>query len=500
MNIRQSVKIGLTFWGLSLFSLLNGALVDTPLAKFTPAQRAWLLDQREEALQLYLQEMPSHPFKEVPLYNVAFLYFFEEKFTEAEQYADRALKINPQYGPALLLKGRLAEKRQSLSDCQTYLKAAITTHFAPYLPEYYLGRFYLSQGKLNEAAKYLDKAIADNDKFTPSYPLLAEVYLKTGKVEQAQKLLEKGLVTSYDAEIVLMLGQIAENRNKLTEASKYYGLFTYLFPEHPQAEQVQQWLSAHKINKVYTHQFRPLPQRATPRNRFFPIGEDYVYNVHWGPIRVGEIRAKIQEKLSFKGQEVYKTVFSLDSNPALEFIATLHSDYISLIDQDTKLVLQHFLHIRENKIVQDKIYDFDREHGRFICRMINEDGNIDYLEKFLPTNTTDGTSLLFYSRQVVAEKRSERVMTIIDENFVITDIFYDGKKEPLTVRGKVEPGILISGENYYKGIVGFTGKFRGWFRDDSTYLPLGSDFEIWVGRIAVTMTTEEEQRQHKYAR
>ncbi|MCK4689389.1 MAG: DUF3108 domain-containing protein, partial [Candidatus Marinimicrobia bacterium] len=273
----------------------------------------------------------------------------------------------------------------------------------------------------------------------------------------------------------------------------------YLFPNHPETSRVIKWIQERNIGNPYTHDFYPIPYRDSS-NRFFPIGENVLYNVHWGPIKVGELNTVIAETLSFKGHNAYKVIFSLDSNPALEFIASLHSDYITIIDQNTKQVLQHFLHLRENKIICEKVYDFYREEGKFVCRTVREDGHIEYLEKYLPNNTIDATSILFYSRQLVKEQRNERVMTIIDENFVISDIIFENKREPVICRGVEELVQLISGENYYKGIVGFTGKFRGWFRGVPAYLPIKSDFEIWVGRISIIMASEEEQKLHKYSR
>ncbi|MCK4447531.1 MAG: hypothetical protein KAW56_10680, partial [Candidatus Marinimicrobia bacterium] len=58
---------------ISLFS----SIVDTPLANLTEAQKSWLLDQRETAKKLYIEEINSSEQKEVPAYNTAFLYFLE---------------------------------------------------------------------------------------------------------------------------------------------------------------------------------------------------------------------------------------------------------------------------------------------------------------------------------------------------------------------------------------------------------------------------------------
>ena len=484
---------------LALPTSLLPAIVDTPLATFSTAQRAWLLNQRSEAVELYLKESVTSIQKKIPLTNAATIQFLDSNISASEKLVNQALQIDSKYGPALLLKGQIEFQRGNIRAGTIYLRAAAKSHPHPEIPLFYLGYHLAKRNQLNDALEALEDAVSENKQFTPPYPLIGEILIKQKKVNDAVEVLSDALKISYDAEILLTLARASEKSGNLTEAKKYFGLFSYLFPKHPENATVLKWLKSNGVVQPYTHRFVPVPPRNTA-DRFFPIGENVVYSVEWGPIRVGELNTIIAETLRFQNHDAYKTVFSLDSNPALEFIASLHSDYITIIDQSTKQVLQHFLHIRENNIVSDKVYDFDRETGKFVCRFVEEDGHIQLLEKYLPENTIDGTSILFYSRQVVKEKRNERVMTIIDENFVITDINYENRKEAVSVRDKKENALVISGENYYKGIVGFTGNFRGWFRDDRTYLPVRSDFEIWVGRIAVSMATEEEQRQHKYAR
>jgi len=484
---------------LALQTDLFPAIVDTPLANFSKAQRAWLLNQRSESAEIYLKESDTSARKQIPLTNAATIRFLDSDISAADELIGQALKFDPKYGPALLLKGQIEFQRGNIKAGTIYLRAAAKSHPQPEIPLYFLGRHLAKRNQLKDPLEVLNDAVSANKRFTPPYPIIGEILIKQGKISDAVEVLTDALKISYDADILLTLARAVEKSGNLTEAKKYFGLFSYLFPKHSESISVQRWLKSNGAVQPYSHQFVPVPPR-NKSDRFFPIGENTVYSVEWGPIRVGELNTVIAEALHFQNHDAYKVIFSLDSNPALEFIASLHSDYITIIDQSTKQVLQHFLHIRENNIVSDKVYDFDRVTGKFVCRSVEEDGHIQLLEKYLPENTIDGTSILFYSRQVVKEKRSERVMTIIDENFVISDINYENRKEPVNVRSKQEDALVISGENYYKGIVGFTGNFRGWFRDDSTYLPVRSDFEIWVGRIAISMATVEEQRQHKYAR
>lgn len=478
---------------------LTAAIVDTQEANLKAADKEWLLDQRQTAILLYKAEIETTLVKEVPAFNVAFLWYLENNTREADKFLGISLKSNPQYGPALLLKGIIEFDRRNLTNCYQFLHLAVKYHPFPEIPSYYLGKFLYERNKIEEAIESLNQAISENKLYTLPYPLLGDCYLRQKKFNDAIEILEKGIKYSFDAEIIHQLACAYWMTGQKEKSLHYYGLFKYLYPQHPALEEVNKFLKENEVQEVLTHGFEPIPHRNFS-DRFFPIGENVVYSVYWGIIRVGELNTEIVESLKYNGQDAYKVRFSLDSNPALEFIASLHSDYITIIDQNTKQTYQHYLHIRENNIICEKIYDYLRSEGKFICRKVDKDGHIDYLEKYLPVNTIDGTSILFYARQLVKERRSEFVLTTIDENFVVSVINYNQTKEPVLVRDQEEQGFLVTGENRYKGIVGFTGKFRGWFRDNPSYLPLAADFEIWVGRISINIASEDEQRLHKYAR
>jgi tetratricopeptide (TPR) repeat protein len=436
---------------------LNSSIVDTPEANLKAVDKEWLLDHRQIAKQLYQAEIETALVKEIPAFNVAFLCYSENNVREADKFLNLALKSNPQYGPALLLKGIVEYNRRNLTNCYRFLRQAIKYHPAPEIPCYYLGKFLFERGKIEDATEYLNQAIAENKLYTLPYALLGDCYLQQKKFKEAIEILEKGFKYSYDAEIIYQLARAYRITCQKKKSLQYYGLFKYLFPQHPAAEEADKFLEENQVKEIFTNGFEPIPDRSSS-DRFFPIGENVLYSVYWGIIRVGELNTEVVESLKYNGNDAYKVRFSLDSNPALEFIASLHSDYITIIDQNTKQTYQHYLHIRENKINCEKVYDYLRSEGIFKCRTVNEDGHIDYLEKYLPVNTIDGTSILFYARQLVKEHRSEFVLTTIDENFVVSVIDFDQIKEPVMVRNKVEQGYLLTGENRYKGIVGFTGK------------------------------------------
>ena len=476
--------------------ILQSSIVDTPVSDLKQPEKYFLLGKYKQSIRLYRNQLTKSANKEIENYNIGYLYFLQGKMDSAKYFSEQSLKYNASYGPAYFLKGLIEYTLQNYSLAKNYLEISIANHPDREFPLYYLGKIHFQERDYKQAYKYLDEATNSSDIFSLAYPLIGRSLARLGKDKKAINVLEKGLSVSYDAEILLALIDLYKETDQNQEAQKYAGLLKFLFPDHNAADH----LSKEYPEANYKNGFREIPQRNKSSNVFFPVGEKALYNVTFGPIKVGELYTEIQDSLTFNDKEVYQVRFSLDSNPDLAFAAVLHSDYLSYIDKYTKQVELHYLHTHENDKIWDKLYSFDRARHKFLCRTVRKDGHIDILEKYLPRNTIDGTSILFYARQIVKEQRSERVMTIIDENFVISDINYSDKMEIVEVRGKEENCFLVTGINHYKGIVGFTGGFRGWFRNNSSLLPVKSDFKIWVGRIKVTMASEEEQRIHKYSR
>lgn len=472
---------------------LPATIVDTPLSNLSQAEKSFLLGQYYQSTKSYKADLLSSQKEKILLYNIGYIYYLQNRNDSANYYANQALKYTPRYGPALYLAGLLAKERSDTQEAENFFFRSIRHHPDPEFPLFELGLLYYHQNNYEEAIDYFEAALKASDIFSFPYPFIANCYNQLGRTTTAIKTLEKGLELSYDAEILTTLIQLYNKAGELQKAKKYSGIFNFLFPEHSDAQYYKDQYPESDI----TNGFRSIPVR---RSAFLPVGEKILYNVTLGPLKVGELYTAILDTLTYNNTEVYKVRFSLDSNPDLAFAAVLHSDYISYINKYTKQVELHYLHTWENDKIWDKLYEFDRKNHKFICRTVRKDGHIDIIEKYLPRNTIDGTSILFYARQIAKEKRSERVMTIIDENFVISDINYPDKIETIKVRGEPEKCIMIDGTNHYKGIVGFTGDFRGWFRDNEELLPVASDFKIWVGRIKVKMASVEEQRVHKYAR
>ncbi len=490
----KSFLIFIIIWPITVLS----SIIDSDVAQLSPAQKAWLLNRRDAALKLYTVAVDSSNTKEIESYNVAYLYFLKADFDKAGEYVLLALKQNPEYGPALLLKGLLAYRQGNQREARQYLELAVKYHAMPEIPAFYFGKCLFENGEFKEALELFKKAVNKNKLFTYPYAYIGRIYRIRGEYESALKYLEKGLIYSYDADILLGLIDICTQLERVQERDEYSRIFAYLFPQHPDAEEIIADLNRKGIDYSSAGLFsQPPPVDAS--DRFFEVGEDLLYSVYWGPLRIGELHAVVEDRLSFNGVDAYRTLFSLDSNPTLGFVASLHSDYTSIIGCETKQVLQHFIHARENDIIHEKVYDFDREAGMFYCRVIREDGHIEAFEKPLPKYGVDGTSILFYARQMVKKQLSENLLTVIDEGFAVSEIIVNPGKEPIICAGKEENTVLVTGRNHYKGIVGFTGGFRGWFREGPSYLPLEADFEIWVGRIRITLATPEETELHRYS-
>ena len=256
----------------SLFVSLKASILDTPEVQLSPAQREWLLDYPEKAKELYIAEIDTARQVEVAAFNVAFISFQQGDLTGTDKYLNLALATNPKYGPALYLKGMLEYERHNLRNCVTALKQSIKTHPHRELPNYFMGKVLYERKNYEAAIDYLEDAISAFKLYTFSYALLGQLYIEIKQLDKAIDILEKGFANSHDAEIIYYLAKAYELSNNLNKALKFYGLFAYLYPQHPYYPQVKKFLDNHQVHKYWTNRLEPIPPRGE-ESHFLPVGE-----------------------------------------------------------------------------------------------------------------------------------------------------------------------------------------------------------------------------------
>ena len=119
------------------------------------------------------------------------------------------------------------------------------------------------------------------------------------------------------------------------------------------------------------------------------------------------------------------------------------------------------------------------------CRSQDDNGILYYVEKDLPLDAFDGISVLTWGRKLVADNKTGRAITIVNEDYKYSMILPGFTSESMTLFGNHYRTKKFNAQVNYIGIAGLTGKAIGWVTDDSESLPVRAMFEIAIGSIEI---------------
>ena len=179
--------------------------------------------------------------------NLALLYAQMNRTSDAERELQTALRLDPNFVPAMVNLADLyrAEKREE--EGQQLLLRAIAAAPNAAEPVHALGLLKVRQKKYSEALTLLSKAAAlqpDNTRYSYVYAVALQ---SSGKAGQAIRVLEQ-VHERRPADREILLGVISferENGN-LTSAIKYAQELTILVPGDPNAKKLLADLHAQK--------------------------------------------------------------------------------------------------------------------------------------------------------------------------------------------------------------------------------------------------------------
>lgn len=111
-----------------------------------------------------------------------------EQDDEAEQYADRALSLDPHSSLALTLKGVIAHKKSKLDAAEAFFNKSIESDNGYGEPYTNLGLIRWDTGEKNDGLDLLERGVILSPKVTESINLYHSAITETGEFERAEKL------------------------------------------------------------------------------------------------------------------------------------------------------------------------------------------------------------------------------------------------------------------------------------------------------------------------
>jgi len=220
------------------------------------------LGRREEALEKYREAQALHSSQELtdrinrlehqqPVANspdqlalVGHRLLRSGKIPEAEKLFHAALKLNPDYPPALHGLGLALRARKDYNGALPLLQQAIILD--PEKPNYYndLGMLFQDRGELEKAISFHKRAIKVNSDFVPAHINLGVAYKRLNRIEEAIEAYRHAIILDPDAAAAHNnLGNLLRLQGDLAGARKHINLALKINPAYNDAQKNLEYLN-----------------------------------------------------------------------------------------------------------------------------------------------------------------------------------------------------------------------------------------------------------------
>jgi len=161
-------------------------------------------------------------------------YLEQGKLDIAMEKLERALEIDPTYANAHTVIGLLYERINDTKNAELHYRRAVELLPKLGAPNNNYGQILCNQGRLDEADKYFQRAVADPFYKTPdqAYSNAGVCLLRAGKVDQAEMDFRKAIETNPNSATALFrLASALYQKNDFFKARAFIQRFEALGPE-----------------------------------------------------------------------------------------------------------------------------------------------------------------------------------------------------------------------------------------------------------------------------
>jgi hypothetical protein len=217
---------------------------------------------------------------------------------------------------------------------------------------------------------------------------------------------------------------------------------------------------------------------------WFPIGEELIYDIHWGVINAGRSRVT-SSWVEHEGRQVIAIRYVTKSNRVVDKIYPVDDFIESLIDPETFLPIRHIKRLSEGRYRADEVTTFDFEKLEATWESKNRPRRKVFpIEK----DTRDVVTFMYYLRQKPFSQGDiiqQRIMA--DEKLYDLSIRVRGTDTMKFPRyGRVR-SIRLDPEAAFQGIFVRKGKLTLWVSDDDRRVCTRMMATIPVANIRITL-------------
>jgi hypothetical protein len=221
----------------------------------------------------------------------------------------------------------------------------------------------------------------------------------------------------------------------------------------------------------------------------FAVGEELNYEVSYSFIKLGSIKMKVLDKYTRNGRVIYKTKSFIDSYNIP--LVSLHNVFESELDEE--FYCHQFIgsELIDNDWRYTK-YNFDYTHNNvYMERGYQSKHNIEWRDTADLKNKKyqDGLGLFFFARGSLFSQRNLHIPVLIGDKCNTTLIKYPCTHDEASIDAVNYPVdvLYFEGNADWVGIFGLTGKFRGWFSNDSARVPITARMNVILGSIYIEL-------------
>lgn len=222
--------------------------------------------------------------------------------------------------------------------------------------------------------------------------------------------------------------------------------------------------------------------------KLFSVGEDFLFEVSYGYMKIGQIRMKITETKQYGTEKIFVAKAFIDSYSWIPFV-NLHQIMETHVNKNLYANFFKYTEKENNRTkYTDYIIDYNKSTLNIKQGYYSGEKLVDTIIG-LHSKIQDGLSLFYYARGFSGSGRQLTIPCFIIEKFGKTTINFSNKKE-WTNTSYYEKPILcnyLNGEANFIGIFGLTGKFEGWFTDDNVSVPVKAKLKVMLGSITIEL-------------
>ncbi|MBV6480101.1 MAG: hypothetical protein HGGPFJEG_02935 [Ignavibacteria bacterium] len=230
-------------------------------------------------------------------------------------------------------------------------------------------------------------------------------------------------------------------------------------------------------------------------------GEELVYVVSYGFIKLGEVKISLSGKKYIEGKEIYFSKATMKTYSGIPFVS-LNSVFESeMIYENNRVYSRRFkaVEYKEDGILKIE-YAFNYD-SNFVHVIVTKDGRTDRDEKIKINQNVkfqDGLSLFYCARLDSYSEENFMIPVFMNEAETSVKYYFNSQKEETSasIFDDDIKTIRCNGNASFKGVFGLTGEFAGWFSDDEARIPIKSQMNVMIGSVTLELESYKRKNWH----